>query len=273
MKTYKSNGMILLAIILLVMVPDFAYAAGDGIVVWRLEAKTGVSENDIDSLSGIISAEVEKQSGLKVISEADIQTILKGEEKKQKCGVENDSCIAEIGAAIGVPEAVAGDLGRVGTIWVLNLRRINVRNADVLKRVSHQMEGDLTALVRIVPKAAAELFDREIKNSTLASTELNTLEKAAYGTFFSGLGLTVFGFVGMSQMKEAKDSGDKGSFDSWKGATIACWTIGGAAMVTGAALWIFDAVQKKNSQSGSEQVSWGVMPQKDGFAASFLVRW
>jgi hypothetical protein len=78
-----------------------------GIMVWRLEVKTGVSENDIDSLSGIITAEVERLSGRKVIAEADILTILRGEKVRQQCGVQESGCLAEIGAALGVPEVVA----------------------------------------------------------------------------------------------------------------------------------------------------------------------
>ncbi len=269
-----STSLGLLLLVICVLSSTWVYAEErDGLVVWRLEAKTGVSENDIDSLTGIISAEVEKQSGKKVISETDIQTILRGEETKQNCGAESDNCIAEIGAALGVPEVVAGDLGRVGGIYVLNLRRINVRTAEVIKRISRQVEGSLTDLVKIVPQAAADLFGNKT-DSGVSQGEMSVYEKAAYGTFFSGLGVTVIGFVGMSQMKAAKDDGDKSSFNGWKGATIACWTIGGAAMVTGAALWIVDAVKKKNGEPNEpEPVSFGIAPQKDGVAASLLVRW
>ena len=146
------------------IVSGSAFAAGDntkGIVVWKLEKKTGVSKNDIDSISGMITSDVEKYSGRKVVSEADIRTILKGEETRQKCGVEDTSCIAEIGAALGVPEAISGDLGRVGNIWVLNLRRINIRDAEVIKRATRQMDGDIDDLMLVVPSAVAELFGKE----------------------------------------------------------------------------------------------------------------
>ena len=133
-----------------------------GIVVWRLEKKAGVTDNDIDSISGYIASEVEKHSGLRVISEADIQTIFKGEERKQQCGADSSSCIAEVGAALGVPEVVAGDLGRVGDYWMLNLRRINVRNAEVTKRASRNVEGSINSLVKVLPGAVAELFGKEV---------------------------------------------------------------------------------------------------------------
>ena len=129
------------------------------IVVWRLEAKNGVSQADIDSLSGYITTEIERTSGLRVISEGDVDTMLKGEEKRQQCGGGDAGCIAEIGNALGVPEAISGDLGRVGEFWFLNLRRIDVRHADVIKRSSRKVRGDINAMIEVIAPAVAELFE------------------------------------------------------------------------------------------------------------------
>lgn len=141
----------------------FAKDSSKGIVVWQLETKGGASQANVDLISGFVAAEVEKYSDRHVISEADIQTILKGEGKKQQCGVDNTGCIAEIGAALGVPEAVSGELGHVAGFWMLNLRRINVRKATVTGRSSRQVEGLLNELIRMIPEAVAELFGKKIE--------------------------------------------------------------------------------------------------------------
>lgn len=151
----------ILILALLILTPSLLLAAepAKGIMVWRLERKAGVSADAIDSISGYITSEVERLSGQKIISEADIRTILQGEETRQKCGVTDTTCQVEIGAALGVPEVVSGDLGRLGDFWMLNLRRINVRKADALKRVSRKIRGDINALIEALPGAMAELFD------------------------------------------------------------------------------------------------------------------
>ncbi len=150
------------AFLFLFALQNMSLAAEGGIVVWRLEEKSGVSSKDVDSISGIITSSVEKYSGQSVVSEADIMTIIKGEETRQKCGGNSStSCIAEIGAALGVPEAVSGDLGRVGNIWVLNLRRINIRSAKVIGRASRQVDGAIDNLVMEVDIAVAKLFNAE----------------------------------------------------------------------------------------------------------------
>lgn len=153
---------ILLTLILAMMVwsacPLLAEEARPGIVVWKLSANEGVNEADTNLISNFVTSQVAKHSGSKVVSEADITTILKGVEIKQQCGVQDASCMAEIGAALGVPEAVSGDIGKLGDVWMLNLRRINVRSAEVVARSSRQVEGKVDDIVLVIPSAVAELF-------------------------------------------------------------------------------------------------------------------
>ncbi len=129
------------------------------IIVWRIEAKSGVSSKDVESLSGYLDAEVQRISEMYVVSQSDIETVLRGEEILQKCGKANVNCMAEVGAALGALEAISGDLGRVGGVWILNLRRVNLREVKVLYRTSRQAKGDsITAMVDALPGAVKELF-------------------------------------------------------------------------------------------------------------------
>ena len=219
-----------------------AQADDGGILVWRLEKKSGVSDADIDSLSGFITAQVELYSERKVTSEADINTILKGEQARQQCGQESSSCIAEVGNALGVPEAVSGDLGHVADYWFLNLRRLNVRRAEVLKRSSRSVKGDLNALIATIPGAVAELFGKHApepepppavaaapapataaapaapaataaakKPEPAVSLPMNPYKKAGYATFFTGLGLAALGGVATLMSSDKADDYHKAS--------------------------------------------------------------
>ncbi len=138
--------------------PSLSAEESPGIVVWKLQANKGVDDADVNLISNFVANQVAKYSGSKVISEADIQTILKGEETRQQCGAEDTSCVAEIGAALGVPEAVSGDIGKIGDFWMLNLRRINVRSAEVIGRSSRNIDGSVNDLIRALPESVAELF-------------------------------------------------------------------------------------------------------------------
>lgn len=152
------------SIVLFLLLAGFLpVAAGENrkIVVWRLEKKAGVSKEDIDSLSGFITGRVAEYSGMKVFSEADARMILQGEETRQKCGSEDTACLVEISGALGAPEAVSGDLGKLGSFWILNLRRINVKRAEVIARSNRSIQGSIDNLIMDLPGAVAELFGKK----------------------------------------------------------------------------------------------------------------
>ena len=164
----------------------------NGIVVWKLTPKSGVNQKDIDSISGLITSEIENYIDMKVISDADVQYILAGQEKMQRCGSEDTYCMAELSGALGVPLAVSGDLGHVGEIWVINIRLLDVQSVNVIKRTSKQIRGSLTQVVENIPDLIAGLFTDKVKNiigaktaemtnknipETVNSTKSNTIEE------------------------------------------------------------------------------------------------
>lgn len=302
----RSGWLALILVALLAAFPLAAQERSGGIVVWRLEAKTGVTEKDIDSISGFVTAEVERHSARRAVSDADIKTLLHGEQVRQQCGDDGTSCIAEIGAALGVPEAVSGDLGRLGDYWIFNLRRINVREADVIARVSKQIRGDMNALIEAIPGAVGELFhDRRPAEAAPAPTPapaaapapataeqtpasppapegpgMSPLNKAALGTFIPGLAVLALGGVGHWQMVKAQEDGRAGASDAesrhstWKGVAGAGYGVGGALVATGIVLWIVEAARDKDGQEQeAAPVQLGLTPVRDGFSACIWGRW
>ena len=160
-----------ICILLPLLMSSIAYADADtppGIVVWKLHGNENVKPADVNLISNFVTNQVAKYSGSKVISEADIYTILKGEQTRQRCGAEDTSCVAEIGAALGVPEAISGDIGKMGDYWMLNLRRINVRSAEVIGRSSRNIKGDTNVLIESLSGTVAELFGKETISSVSA---------------------------------------------------------------------------------------------------------
>ncbi len=171
----KTVAVILLALAASLLLQASASPAGAAeekkqrILVWRIIAGSGVTDKDINSLTGWLASEVENASSKSVISESDIEAILKGEEKKIQCAGNEDVCVAELGSALGVPEVITGDLGRVGDIWILNLRRLDAKKVVVLKRVSRKAKGEITAMVEAISGAVRDLFfdkDAEKKDGT-----------------------------------------------------------------------------------------------------------
>ena len=157
------NYIKLLFFIIVLHLNSSAFAQMQGIIVWDLEPKSNISINDIESISGIIASEVQNYSKVKVITGKDIQTILNGEMIKRNCGSEDTFCLSEIGGAMGVSEAISGDLGRVEDIWILNLRWIDVKKVEVKNRISIQVEGRVTNIIKKIPNSIRNLFLKDIQ--------------------------------------------------------------------------------------------------------------
>ena len=291
----RSMTAVLCVVVLAAVATDATAVAGEkrqhSVLVWQLEAKSGVSAGDIDSLSGYLTSQVEEYSHGQVLSEADIDTVLKGEEARQRCGADQNttSCMTEVGNALGVDEAVAGDLGKVGDIWILNLRRIDVRKVRVLQRCSRQVKGDsITPMVEALPAAVAELFNRDTAAVAAVAPPqqgMSVLQKAAFGTFFPGLGLIALGGIGSWQTQVAWEDHKNAPFgsseeadaadrhDTWKAVAITGYVLGGALIATGIGLWIADAVQKKSPETNSSTVSFIMCPDKNGLSVGLAGRW
>lgn len=226
----------------------------DSIVVWRIEPKTGVSDKEADTISGIVTAEVGRVSGKKTVGENEMKALIVGEEMKMSCGAEDTACVAEIGAALGAPESITGTISKMGDYWILTLQRLNVRNVEVIARYEKRIKGDVNLLIETIPVAVKELFNVKIEPKMEQSKplkELTVLGKSGIGLIAGGGALIIFG--GISQWKtgvekenyeNGKTEGDTSKYDAWKTSTIVSYSIGGVALATGIALLITDLVME-----------------------------
>lgn len=209
------------------------------VAVWHLSGKGGISQNELDSLSGLLTSELQRRAGRKVVAEADLKAMLDLHSAKQDCGVDDDSCLADIGAALGVGEIVTGDVGRVGDYLVLNLRRSDVHLASASRHASRQVRGDVSALVEVLPAAVAELLGLG------ASATPARRSVAAYWWLAAAGGAAVLvGAAAAIPTKTAHDdyvaargAGTAGSNHStWSAVSLTGLGVGGAALA-GALVW------------------------------------
>lgn len=228
-------------------------AEKDSIVVWRIEPKTGVSDKEADTISGIVTAEVGRTSGKKTVGENEMKALIVGEEMKLSCGAEDMACVAEIGAALGAPESITGTISKMGDYWILTLQRLNVRKVEVISRYETRIKGDVNLLIETIPSAVKELFSAKTEPKRSEEKKplkkLTILGKSGIGLIAGGGALIIFG--GISQWKTGVEkenyengdtNGDKSDYNAWKYTSIVTYSIGGAALATGIVLLITDFV-------------------------------
>jgi hypothetical protein len=119
---------------------------------------TGVGPEVAVNLTQILSVEIKRAEGASVISREDIKAMLALEQQKQMIGCSDDtSCLAELGAALGVSYLVVGHVGKVSGTYVVSLRLIAPDQLRVENRVTESFSGREDQLVGAVRAASRKL--------------------------------------------------------------------------------------------------------------------
>ncbi len=117
----------------------------------------GVPADLADNLTQTAALELKQIPGVSVISKDEIRALLQLEAEKQLLGCDQISCLAEIGGALGVRFLVAGSVGLVGSTYVINLKLINIVQAQTDNRVAESFVGDSAQLLRATRAAVRAL--------------------------------------------------------------------------------------------------------------------
>ncbi|MCU0697153.1 MAG: hypothetical protein MUC96_11530 [Myxococcaceae bacterium] len=88
------------------------------------------------SLSDQLAAELGRDSRLKVITSADVATLLGLERQKQLLGCSEESCVAELTGALGAAYVVSGALARVDDVVRLDLQVLSTAKGAAVVRES-----------------------------------------------------------------------------------------------------------------------------------------
>lgn len=96
-----------------------------------------------------------------VVSFSEIQTLVGFEQQRQLLDCSQDSCMAELAGSLGVDFLFTGNVGRLGDVYLINLRLLDVRRASAVATVSVRVRhGSDVALLDAVIASARELMVR-----------------------------------------------------------------------------------------------------------------
>jgi len=117
------------------------------------------------TLTGVIAEEAGKIPGITAMSQAEIGAMLGLERQKQMLGCGDESCLAEIGGALGAKQVISGSLGLVGSSYVLQLELVDTAHAKVLDRESKTVTDQADLVL-----AARDLTHRLLTGKALDTT-------------------------------------------------------------------------------------------------------
>ncbi len=140
--------------------PAFADDKPQTVLVVPLHNGPGVEQNVADLITETLSADIQKATGRRILTQKDVSAMLGLERQKMLMGcAENSSCLTEIAGALNAPNVVHGTIGHLGETWVLNLALIDARTGNVVERYSSRSEAASAAVfLDESPAAVRHLF-------------------------------------------------------------------------------------------------------------------
>jgi TolB-like protein len=117
-----------------------------------------VAQGQADLLSEVALTEAARFKAVEVLGESDLAAMLGHEKQKVLLGCQEDSCMAEIGGAMGASWLLVGSVGRIGQATRVDLKLIDVKKAKVLARVGETAEGPPDRAIAAVQRGLVALL-------------------------------------------------------------------------------------------------------------------
>ncbi|MFH1761222.1 MAG: CsgG/HfaB family protein [bacterium] len=147
----------------------------------------GIAESAQKALSDLFRSELMKTGKYEVMERGKMDDIMKEQGFQQSGACTDEACLIEMGQILGVDGMVAGSIGKLGKLTLINIRKISIETGKIDKTVSQEcqcQEENIPLALKIVAGKLAgrdvtkELarLDEEIK-STTAQKKMDEQEK------------------------------------------------------------------------------------------------
>ena len=140
-----------------------AFAQDITIAVLEFEGK-GVSQSETSTLTDRLRDEILKKGVYNVLERGLMDDVLK-EQGFQQSGCVTSECAVEVGNMLGVQQMVGGSIGKVGNMYTVSARIIDVGTGEVLKSANYDLIGGIEELLMNgMNQVASELSGIRLNN-------------------------------------------------------------------------------------------------------------
>jgi hypothetical protein len=123
--------------------------------VMDLNVTSGLAPNEVIMLTEKLLNEFVTNGFYKIIERSKRDEILKEQGFQQSGACDQSSCLVEVGQLLGVQKMVGGTIGKIGSLYGVELRVMDVKTGEIDKAFSREYSGDVSALLGAMKDAAA----------------------------------------------------------------------------------------------------------------------
>jgi len=146
----------------------------------RAQERTNVALTDLQSegvdastarvITDRLRTELFKTGVFTVVERGQMEEILK-EQGFQQSGCTNDACVVEVGQILGVKGMLAGSVGKVGELYTLNVRMIDVGSATITQSVNVDCKCDVEKVLTVSTLDIARQLADAVQGRAAGDTE------------------------------------------------------------------------------------------------------
>jgi len=124
------------------------------ISVMDLNVTSGLSPQEVSMLTDKLLNEFVNLKFYKVVERSKRDEILKEQGFQQSGACDQGACLVEAGQLLGVQKMVGGTIGKLGVMYVVELRIMDVKTGEIDQAFSRKYSGDVSNLLDAMREAA-----------------------------------------------------------------------------------------------------------------------
>ncbi len=127
-----------------------------GVAVMDLVAK-GMDEMAVVALSDRLRSELINTNQFDVMERGQMDDIMKEQGFQSSGACTDEACIVEMGQLLGVDKMLAGSIGKLGAMYMINLRMIDMATGKIVKTVTQDARVEIEELPQYLEIVAQKL--------------------------------------------------------------------------------------------------------------------
>lgn len=170
----------------------------------------GISTSETRIISSRLRTDLFNTNKFTVVEREAMEEILQ-EQGLQLSGCTSNECVVEAGKLLGVRRIVAGEIGKIGNLFTLSIRIIDVETGKILKTATEDCECDIEKVLVSSVKNAAEL----LAGKKIISSSYSTVTKEKNDQEISN-DVNEWELLGISRSKYIKFKRSGLTFEEWQ---------------------------------------------------------
>jgi TolB-like protein len=147
---------ILIFVIAFLLAADITAAQEKKMTVAVLEFQTsgGLEKSEVSALSNRFRGILVKTRSFEVIEREKMNEVLKAQDFNMSDACNTAECAVQVGQLLGVEAMIAGDLGKIGDTYTIDLRLISVESGKILQTQTQDYQGKVDGLLAVMQTMA-----------------------------------------------------------------------------------------------------------------------